>query len=249
MPETDPNVYGTFTHTCQTCGSTVHVVDTVTQPHRCRIEIPGPQFEWPEYGEGYWERGEGSNYVAYGDDPGWDPTARVLKWHQPGGRLLEVACSKGWFVRAAVQHGYDAHGIDLSQHAIGHPAPGIGDRLTLGNAISLPYTSQQYDVVCSWEFLEHVPEQFLLVVLEEMDRVAAPGALIVHRIGTLDDEGALHDHMHDETHVTNKPYAWWYDLIERVQPGWRPQPEIVIEFDRMFAGRDWAGRYVAYRKV
>ena len=30
----------TFTFRCNTCGATVHVVDSAEQPHRCRIEIP-----------------------------------------------------------------------------------------------------------------------------------------------------------------------------------------------------------------
>lgn len=39
MTETNPNVYGTFTHPCHICGATVQVTDTKEQPHRCRIEL------------------------------------------------------------------------------------------------------------------------------------------------------------------------------------------------------------------
>lgn len=34
-----PGVFGTFTHTCNVCGSKIDVVDTVEQPHTCRVVI------------------------------------------------------------------------------------------------------------------------------------------------------------------------------------------------------------------
>lgn len=39
-PNLQDVVATTFTFRCNTCGTTVHVVDTEQQPHRCRVEIP-----------------------------------------------------------------------------------------------------------------------------------------------------------------------------------------------------------------
>lgn len=203
-----------------------------------------------QYGEGYWEHGQGSNYVAYADDPGWVPTVEVLSEFVPVGSppptLLEVACAKGFFVRAARQRGYEAVGIDLSRWAVDHPAPGVAEFIRQGDAMELPWPMQSFDVVCSWEFLEHVPEPLLEWVLAEQVRVLRSGGLWVARIGTLESEEDRSQHLSDHTHVTNYPSSWWRDWLERGSTFSRA-PEVEEAFDRTFADRDWAGRYFAYR--
>lgn len=202
---------------------------------------------WPEYGEGYWERGEGSNYVRYADDPGWMPTARVLWQMKPGPRLLEVGCSKGYFVRAARLTGFDAQGLDVSRYALAHPAPGVGHLLQYGSVTEIPWPTHSFDVVCSWEMLEHVPKDRLDVALTQMATVATPGSLQVHRIGTLEPGTDLSDHLSDETHVTNEPGTWWRDLMASHFGARREDVERVL--DAQFTGRDWAGRFFAYETV
>lgn len=60
----------------------------------------GKRFSGDEYGEGYWERAEGSNYRDYGDDPGWGIIADIFQRLRSNARVIEAACAKGYFVAA-----------------------------------------------------------------------------------------------------------------------------------------------------
>lgn len=202
------------------------------------------------YDEGYWERGEGSNYVQYGDDPRWAMTASLLMAEAPlpgdvKPWLLEVACAKGYFVKAAKAEGFEAYGIDISDWAVQNADPSIRRRLVLGNAVDLPWGDHLFDVVCSWEFFEHVYENEIPNVLDEMLRVLKPGGLLVHRIGIdMEDGQDTSGQQHDHTHVWEVNRAWWEALFGN--RGLSRSTEIEAAFDWGFEDSDWKGRFFAY---
>lgn len=197
------------------------------------------------YPRAYFMGGGGSNYVDYSDDPGWNLTAVVLRSYLPvGSTLLEVGCATGWFVRAALQWGMDAQGVDLSEWAVANPAPGTQGRLRQCSVIDLP-VHERYDAVVSWEMLEHIPEEHVPAALERLANATTNDGLMVHRIA-LDD--ASHDHHahDDETHFTVKSRDWWLERFEQI-PGLTRVPRVEDDLDRAFEGRDWQGRFFAYR--
>ena len=98
-----------------------------------------------------------------------------------GLRVLEVACGRGGFVRELARAGARVAGCDFSMSAL---AVGQAKMSRLdgsvqavfiqGDAESLPFASDSFDMVVSCETIEHVPN--VRSALREMWRVARPGA-------------------------------------------------------------------------
>lgn len=206
------------------------------------------------YHEGYFERAEGSNYRCYGDESGWDPILNVLNEYKPpmaSPVLLEVACAKGWFVRHALDWGWDAYGFDVSRYAIEHQSPGLRGRVSVHDATQPWYFAADgaVDVLVGWEFFEHIEESDVLTVWSEMLRVVRPGGLIVLKIGMPIAEDSPHYSGPDcdVTHVTMHDRSWWGETLsdDRVEP----MPDLVAKLDQRFADRDWAGRFFAWRRA
>lgn len=93
----------------------------------------------------------------------------------PVGTLLDVGCGSGWSTTAFAQRGYDATGLDLNAAAF-EPEPDDRCRFREGSATELPFASESFDCVVSYQCLEHVPnpEQ----ALREMARVCKPGGVV-----------------------------------------------------------------------
>jgi SAM-dependent methyltransferase len=105
-----------------------------------------------------------------------DYYARCLALATPhaGERLLDVACGGGFFLAEAERAGLATSGIDLADAAIAKArqvAP--KSELQRGDAESLPYPDDSFDIVTCLGSVEHMlnPE----TALEEMRRVLAPG--------------------------------------------------------------------------
>ncbi len=94
---------------------------------------------------------------------------------QTTGKLLDVGCGVGWSTAVFANHGYDATGIDLNPEAFEPPAQ---DGLTLcfGSALEIPYPEASFDIVSSYQVIEHVPDP--KAMLEEMLRVVRPNGVI-----------------------------------------------------------------------
>jgi SAM-dependent methyltransferase len=102
----------------------------------------------------------------------------ALARHLAGGkRVLDIACGEGYGAAIVAPVAKSVLGVDVSAEAIGHARarygllPNLGFRE--GDATRVDLGGEQFDLVLSFETLEHVAEQDALVA--GLSRALAPG--------------------------------------------------------------------------
>jgi 2-polyprenyl-3-methyl-5-hydroxy-6-metoxy-1,4-benzoquinol methylase len=82
-----------------------------------------------------------------------DALARLV----PGGRLLDIGCAAGFFLKPAARH-YDVTGVELSQFASAYARSEFGLRVLTGDVADVNLDGEQFDVVTMWATIEHVSD-------------------------------------------------------------------------------------------
>lgn len=165
------------------------------------------------YDKDYFENGVGtkkSNYFDYS----WarlgsyfQKTAKHIVNKFSPSSVLDVGCAKGFLVKALVELGVDAYGIDASKYAFGEVPEEIKDRISLGMAQELSDKDNSFDVVTCFDVLEHIPEEDITKVLSNMLRITKQWLVI--RVVTKelpDDVDAYYATIHDKD--------WWVEKIK-----------------------------------
>jgi 2-polyprenyl-3-methyl-5-hydroxy-6-metoxy-1,4-benzoquinol methylase len=75
-----------------------------------------------------------------------------------GGRMLEVGSYCGMFLQIAREQGFDVLGVEPSVWAGSYARDTLGIPTVTGSIESLPAGTKPFDVVCSWDVLEHVTD-------------------------------------------------------------------------------------------
>jgi SAM-dependent methyltransferase len=94
-------------------------------------------------------------------------------------RLLDVGCSSGALVAAAVNLGFRAQGVEPAPSAA-QAAQAAGLNVQQGLLEEIAYPNESFDAITLFEVIEHVREP--LPLLKECYRILARGGLVV--IGT-----------------------------------------------------------------
>lgn len=93
----------------------------------------------------------------------------------PQAKILDVGCGTGWSSFLLSEEGFRTTGADLNARAF---EPSSSERLDLvqASATALPFPDAAFDVVTSYQMLEHIsePQQ----ALAEMLRVLKPGGVL-----------------------------------------------------------------------
>ena len=105
-----------------------------------------------QFGFDYFDGDRKYGYGGFRYDGRWVPVAQDMVKHyalNSGARILDIGCAKGFLVHdfMKVLPGADAVGIDISDYAIANAMPEVKDRLSVGNAVSLPYPDKSFDLV------------------------------------------------------------------------------------------------------
>lgn len=100
---------------------------------------------------------------------------RFLLQVAPKGRLLDVGCSMGAFVKAALEQGFEATGIDICE-----PATEVGRAKGLPIACAELFSFEPgtpFDVITMWATLEHVPDPNAF--LQRIHQLLRPGGIFI----------------------------------------------------------------------
>jgi SAM-dependent methyltransferase len=136
------------------------------------------------FGQEYFDGERKHGYGGYHYDGRWLPVAKAMAQHyalKSDARILDIGCAKGFLVHdfLKVLPDGDAIGLDVSEYAIANAMPEIKDRVSVGNAVSLPYPDKSFDLVVSINTLHNLRIYDLEKALKEIERVGKEHKYIV----------------------------------------------------------------------
>jgi len=96
------------------------------------------------------------------------------------GRLLDVGCGEGFFLKFFSDKGWGVRGLDFTSEGVERHFPDLRDKLETGNLFELlsmeAASGSKYDLVVCNNVLEHVIDPIKL--LEDLKGVVAPGGMV-----------------------------------------------------------------------
>lgn len=138
------------------------------------------------YGFAYWDGDRRFGYGGYRYIPGrWRKVAEDLVQHyslSEQSRVLDIGCGKGFLLYELKEllPGLSIVGFDASQYALSNSKKEVHDYLFLHNAEDkIPYPDKSFDLAFSLGCLHNLKLPDLWLSLQEMERVAKNGYLMV----------------------------------------------------------------------
>jgi SAM-dependent methyltransferase len=116
-------------------------------------------------------------YSAYAHlKAGW------LRNVKQSGRLLEIGCGEGHFLRQAKAAGYDVAGVEAHPEKAASVSRSMGVEVRCGLFEELEFP-HKYDVIYHCDLLSHFPEP--VAALEKMRSMLKPSGVLAFEVGTL----------------------------------------------------------------
>jgi len=137
-----------------------------------------------QFGKDYWDGERHLGYGGYKYDGRWRVVAEDMAKHynlQPGARILDVGCGKGFLLYEFTQvvPNCEVVGIDISQYAIENGKEEIRSCVQVGNANKLPFADKTFDLVYTINTLHNLYLYDLHAAVKEIERVGRGGKHIV----------------------------------------------------------------------
>jgi SAM-dependent methyltransferase len=113
----------------------------------------------------------------------WQKTAKhIIDYYQlkNGMKVLDVGCAKGFLLYEInkINPLIEVYGLDISSYAINNSKDEINQRLSLGNAIDLPYKNDFFDLVLSINTIDHLDIDEAVKAISEIERVKKNNSFI-----------------------------------------------------------------------
>jgi len=129
---------------------------------------------------------------------------------------LDVGCGKGMLVHYLRILGIDAQGLELSPSAIDLAHKRVRNHITVGNMLEIPFPDNHFDLVTSYDVLEHVERAKIKKAVEETVRVSRK--LVLHKIFTRENGWIRTMHQRDFSRISVFGYDFWKKIFNSL-PG------------------------------
>lgn len=121
----------------------------------------------PNYSE-FLDQGQPEHFKLYIDE--------IVSRVKPHQKVLDVGCGTGIVVNRLCQLGLHASGAEVSESSLNIARKKLG-KYSLYAGKALPFPSKYFDLVCSYNVIEHVAD--INIFLSEACRVLKPGGILI----------------------------------------------------------------------
>ena len=131
---------------------------------------------------------DGDRKVGYGgfnyDPKYWTKVVKDICDHyklKSQDKILDIGCGKGFMLYDFLKLNpkFDVFGIDISEYAIKNCVRSLKEKLRVGNAISLPYPDNYFDLVISINTHHNLDGKDLIKAFNELQRVTKKNSYVV----------------------------------------------------------------------
>lgn len=81
-----------------------------------------------------------------------------IKQHSKNGKILDVGCGTGLFLKTASEAGFEVTGTDISENALRFAREGFGLNVHNKSLAELIANNERYNIITLWHVLEHFSE-------------------------------------------------------------------------------------------
>jgi SAM-dependent methyltransferase len=98
----------------------------------------------------------------------WQGQLQLISKYKQGGNILDIGCSSGGFLSTLNTANWKLHGIEIAHETAEKARLATGAEVFTGEATQAPFVPNTFDVITSFDVLEHVyePRHFLSKVHE-----------------------------------------------------------------------------------
>lgn len=135
---------------------------------------------------------------------------RELLKHKNSGKLLEIGCGEGNFIKMAERY-FSVSGIDISEYALSKAKKLFGDKVNIGNVETINLQPNYYDVIVAFNLLEHLknPKKVIEKLYSALKKDGILIGSVPNNFGILGSLATLISNLTDKTHCsTFAPRVW-----------------------------------------
>lgn len=124
---------------------------------------------------------------------------------------LDVGCGTGRLVYYLRKLGIEAYGVEISSAALQLVPKEIKPYVKYGDILNLPYPRNSFDLVLTFDVLEHLERAKLKKAVQETIRVSKK--YVLHKIYTVENKWITFFHGKDFSHISVLPKRFWDELF------------------------------------
>jgi protein-L-isoaspartate(D-aspartate) O-methyltransferase len=169
----------------------------------------------------YWDGSRDINYGGYKYDGRWEPIAKkMIEYYKlkSDSKILDVGCGKGFILYEfkKLLPSCEVKGLDISSYAIENAKNEVKDDIILGNANSLPFEKNYFDLVISLTTLHNLYCYDLKKALSEVERVGKSKKYICVESyrNEVEKMNLLYWQVTCECFFTPEEWRWWFNLAD-----------------------------------
>lgn len=182
------------------------------------------------YDKDYFESGNKSGYKNY--NKGFNYYRNRVRDYQRAfhlltnfrpKRVLDIGCAFGYVVISLRSLGVEAYGVDISEYAINNSPLKVRPYLKIADMVNLPFDDTYFDLVVSYDVLEHIHASNLPPVLKEIKRVSSKN--LYFEIFSDNNINKIFK-INDSSHVSVYKSFFWKNLFKKA--GFKPNKRFIF---------------------
>lgn len=138
--------------------------------------------------------------------------AALIKYYLNPKTALDVGCGTGHLVKSLRSFGIEAYGVEISKDALEMVDTSVKEFVKYGDIVDLPFKDNEYDVVITFDVLEHIDKEKLPKAISELIRVAKNH--ILNKIYTKENTYMTTFHSKDFSRVSIFSKNFWKDIFK-----------------------------------